>query len=262
MSPRSTPRATHRKSSFYPDDVLDRVIETGGGLPDDGREVEVLSDIDVDGQRVYERAPRRDALRTCLEGGAEQYMRSVRDGAAPTRAMVIRRYAEIESALERCTKVLGPPGKAGSKPDRIGWIVHSELGLELADGEPSLEAVSGWRVQKTAEDLERLLRCATRLREKSENTEPSAPSEAHFGDVPLNELIRWLGHAWFVVFERLPGASVDYDDGTVGGPFIRFVRAALGPLMSDIPTDKALRARIRRVLPSLRSQVNMAKSEK
>ncbi len=262
MSPRSTPRATHRKSSFYPDDVLDRIIKASEGLPDDDREVEVLSDIDVDGQRVYERAPRRDALRICLEGGAEQFMRSVRDGAAPTRAMLVRRYAEIESALKRCIKVLGRSGEAGSKPDRIGWIVRSELGLELAGGEPSLEAVSGWRVQKTAEDLEHLLRCATRLREKSENTEPSAPLEAHSGDVPLNELIGWLGHAWFVVFERPPGASVDNEDGTVGGPFIRFVRAALEPLVSDIPTDKAIRARVRRVLPSLRSPVNMAKSEK
>jgi hypothetical protein len=252
----------NRKSSFYPDDLLDRVIEVGGGLPDDDREVEVLADIDVDGQRLYERAPRRDALRTCLEGAAEQHMRSLRDGAAPTRAMVVRRYAEIESALKRCIKVIGRSGKAGSKPDRIGWIVHSELGLELAGGQPSLEAVSGWRVQKTTEDLEHLLRCATRLREKSENTEPSAPSETQSGDVPLDELIRWLGHAWFVVFERLPGASVNNEDGAVGGPFIRFVRAALEPLMRDIPTDKALRARVRRVLPSLRSQVNMAKSEK
>ena len=32
-----------RKSLFYPDDLLNRVIEAGGGPPDDDREVEVTN---------------------------------------------------------------------------------------------------------------------------------------------------------------------------------------------------------------------------
>jgi hypothetical protein len=257
MSPRSTPRATNRKSSFYPDDVLDRVIKAGGGLPDDDREVEVLSDIDVDGHGVYERAKRREALSLCLEGAAKQYTRAVGGGAVPTPKRLAERYAAIESATHKSIKALGKRWEPGSRPDCIDAIIHSELGLELAGGEPSLEAVSGWLVQELIRDNEKLLRCATRLRKKY-SVKP-ATAKRYSGDVALNELIRRLGHAWFVVFENLPGTSEH--DGTVRGPFIRFIRAALEPLMEEVPSEKALRPRIRRVLPSLRSSESMAKSD-
>jgi hypothetical protein len=229
-----------------------------GGLPDDDREVEVLTDIDLNGHRVYERARRREALRAFLEGAAKYYMRAVSDADAPTPAMLVKRYAAIEKTAQKSIKALVKRPKARFKPDRIDAIVHSELGLELAGGVPSLEAMSGWRVQELIRDNEDLLRCATRLREEY-SEKLTATSKRYSGNVPLNELIRWFAHAWFVVFENLPGTS-EYH-GTEQGPFIRFVRAALEPLMEEVPSAQALRPRIRRVLPSLRSSADMAKSE-
>jgi hypothetical protein len=257
MAERSTSHPTGCNLSFYPGDVLDGVIAAGRGLPDDDREVEVLTDIDPDGHPVYERAKRREALRLCLEGAAKQHRRALGGGAAPTTARLAKRYAAIESAAQKSIKALGKRSQPGSKPDRIDTTIHSELGLELAGGVPSLEAVSGWRVQKLVENMEELLRCAARVRKKYD-MKPSA-TKCHSGDVALNDLIRWLGHAWFVVFENLPGTS--QHDGIVQGPFIDFVSAALEPLVEEVPTPKALRARIRRVLPSLRSSARMAKSE-
>jgi hypothetical protein len=99
--------------------------------------------------------------------------------------MLAKRYAEIESATQRLLKVLGQPGKSHSEPNRIDRLVHSELGLELTGGVPSLEALSGFRVQERIGDLELLRRCATSLRKKSHSVEPTVPpSKRHSGDVP------------------------------------------------------------------------------
>lgn len=259
MAERSTSHSTGCNLSFYPGDVLDGVIAAGGGLPDDDREVEVLTDIDPDGHPVYERAKRREALLLCLEGGAKQYTRAASDGDAPTLARLARRYAAIEKSAQKLIEALCKHWKAGSKPDRIDRIIHSELGLELAGGVPSLEAVSGRRVQQLIRDNEEeVLHCAARLENKYSGK--STPrSKRYSGDAPLNELIRWLGHAWFVVFEKLPGTS-EYN-GDVGGPFIHFVQVALEPVLEKVPSEKALLPRIRRVLPSVRSSASMAKSE-
>jgi transposase len=73
------------KFPIYSDEVLDRIIEAGDGLPEDDREVEVLTEIEQTGKALYKRARRREALRACLEGAAEHYTRSYRSGAAPTQ---------------------------------------------------------------------------------------------------------------------------------------------------------------------------------
>jgi hypothetical protein len=250
MAARSRPRPG-LKFPLYPDEVLDRIIEAAGGLPEDGREVDVLTRIEPTGEKRYERAKGREALRLCLEGAAEQYLTSFRSGPPQTQAMLARRCAEIEKDGQRFLN--GLVGKAQSKPDSITRILRAGLGMELAGGVPSLEALSGMPVQEIIRDVEKLLRCVTRLREKSASLEQSAPTKK---DVALNELMMWLGHAWFLVFEKLPGSSVK--GGTADGPFIRFVCAVLEPLLEGMPTAMALRKRIRDNLPSIRG---MAKSK-
>jgi hypothetical protein len=44
-----------RKGPLYPDEALDRIIEIGGGLPEDDREVEVLAEIEPTGEKLYKR---------------------------------------------------------------------------------------------------------------------------------------------------------------------------------------------------------------
>jgi hypothetical protein len=253
MAPRSRPRSG-LKFPIYSDEVLDRIIEARGGLPEDDREVEVLTGIEPTGKALYKRARRREALRACLEGAAEHYTCFYSGGLGPTQAMLAKRYAEIERAGQQFLEGLGKPAKAPSKPDSITRIVRAELGMELAGGVPSLEALAGMRVQETIRDVEKLLRRVTRLREKSAGVEQTASTKK---DVALNELIRWLGHAYLLVFEEAPGSSVK--DGIVQGPFIHFVRAALEPLLEEVPSSAALRRRIRDHLPSL---LGMAKSQK
>jgi hypothetical protein len=151
---------------------------------------------------------------------------------------------------QRFLERLAKSRRAPSEPDSITRIIRAELGMELAGGVPSLEALSGLPVQEIVQEVEKLLQGVTNIRERSVSARRTEPSNS--GDLPLNELITWLGHAWFVVFEKVPGSSVDKEDGTVGGPFIRFVRAALEPLLEEMPTNNALRLRVRRVLPSFR----------
>jgi hypothetical protein len=242
------------KFPIYSDEVLDRIIEAAGGLPQDDREIEVLTGIEPTGKALYKRARRREALRACLEGAAEHYTCIYRGGLGPTQAMLGKRYAEIEKAGQKFLEGLGKPGKAPSKRDSITRIVRAELGMELAGGLASLEALAGTRVQETIRDVEKLLRCATRLRQKSAGIKHIAPTKK---DVALNELIRWIGHAYLLVFEEAPGASAK--PGAVYGPFIRFVCAVLEPLLEKVPTAAAIRKRIRDNLPSLQG---MAKSQK
>jgi hypothetical protein len=245
MAPKSRPRSG-LKFPIYSDEVLDRIIEAAGGLPEDDREVDVLTGIKPTGQKSYERAIGREALRLCFEGAAEHYTRSYRSSGAPTQAMLAKRYSSAEgAALKLLAALKGKPGKA-SKADRVAPILQTELGLELAGGVPTLEALSGSRAQELIRLLDDCAPCLTRLRKKS----VIKPSKRTSADVALDELIRWLGHAYLLVFQEAPGASVD--DGTVYGPFIGFVRAALEPLLEEVPTSGAIRARMRRVLPSFR----------
>ena len=62
MAPRSRPRPGS-KFPVYRDDVLDRITEAAGGLPHDDREVDILTGIEPTGERRYERAIGREALR-------------------------------------------------------------------------------------------------------------------------------------------------------------------------------------------------------
>ena len=124
--------------------------------------------------------------------------------------------------------------QAGSatEADRLGGLLqNSDIGL--------LEnAVRG------AYHLRDWARAAGELHRRDERT------PRHEGDPALDRLFRELFDVYRMVFEREPGTSIDTRTGEPTGPWVRFVKACLRPILAEaeMPTDTAIRERTRRVM--------------
>jgi hypothetical protein len=79
----------------------------------------------------------------------------------------------------------------------------------------------------------------------------------HTGDRALNDWFGNLAGIWLDVYERVPATSVGAvgtaEEGIGGGPFVRFIQAALRPVLGDTtPDTEAIRSRARRLFPPVK----------
>jgi hypothetical protein len=224
----------------YADDTLDAVIAAAGGLPES--DIEIGSPTGWGGGRMFLRQSRGDALRERLEGAAERYALAMRIAARPSQASMAADYGAVERKLYKALRAVLPPDRAAR------GRLHAALGLGLPDGDirPKIGA------------LLQLHRAARSAHSRKEVKPKKAREERNEGDQALNELMIDLIEIYADVFERRPGTSAGSPEsareGEPGGPMIRFIRAALRPLLSPMPSDKALRSRIERVRGSTSEQ--------
>ena len=235
----------------YSENDLSGIIEAVGRLPDG----------DIEYHSHYEDAvgwitismPRREGLAKMLENAAEAYFIYKCYGQKPTPKQLEEKLKIIETAASKLLSAMslsesidadaplaGVPHlirsalQAGSatEADRLGGLLqNSDIGL--------LEnAVRG------AYHLRDWARAAGELHRRDERT------PRHEGDPALDRLFRELFDVYRMVFEREPGTSIDTRTGEPTGPWVRFVKACLRPILAEaeMPTDTAIRERTRRVM--------------
>lgn len=232
--------------SLYTDDVLDQIIAATADqrphgikeLPED--EIEIGSPTGRTGGETFVRQARRDALRERIEVAVERYLLSTKIQARPSQLTMADDYKAMEANLNRTLMDLLPADRAarGRK--------HATLAMGLRDGDVRR------RIVAVAE-----LHRAARSARKRKRAKPKIPrSKRHPGDQPLDELIADLVVIYEQVFGREAGSSTASGSarGAAGGPMIRFIRAALAPLLAKVPTEHAIRARVAKVMGSTRKK--------
>lgn len=188
MARRSTHFATTgRKSSFYPDDVLDRVIAAAGGLPEG--EVEVA--VHFGGVGLFKRVSRRERLRERLETAALSYTLWADSVRQPTPAMLAEAFADVEVPAEKMLRALLQPRAGRSQPERSQNTLYSALDLEiefLFGRDPVDESL----LAKALQYLWMVHRSARVCRRKYERMGKTPRPKRHIGDVTI-EFVR-QGH--------------------------------------------------------------------
>lgn len=171
---------------------------------------------------------------------AERYALATRIAARPSQASTAIEYKVVHSHLDRALRALLPEDRAARGK------LHAALGMRLRDGDVRQ------RILKLAE----LCRAARSLYRWKEAKPKLSRQEGNPGDRALDDLVADLLAIWVHVFDRKVGTSVrsgsaDGDRDGNAAPMIRFIDAALAPILAVVPSEKAIRARVRRVRRSI-----------
>ncbi len=257
---------------YFSDDDLEAIIRVAGGIPDG--EVIHWRPAEDGSELVPVRLPRRVALKERLESAARCWDVTRQYENMPSPAQTAQAFKKVEGAANALLVALR------LHRHDFGDGVLDNLPRALRDG-LECEAQKDSSVVSVQEDLSNgtftrdldilqpngadLLADAIqgiyRLREWSRvlgsRMSGAAPrTDRHEGDPALGELFREIALVWMDVFGGELRASVaapgGANEGEAGGPTVNFFRASLKPLLGDrTPSDKAIRARIRRLRHSL-----------
>jgi hypothetical protein len=171
----------------------------------------------------------RAALTERLESAARAHQVLNEWQAAPTKKQLADRYRQIEDRAKALLEALGVLSGEVVEVDKMpdGLLIGKP---------PPREAVQG---------VERL-RCWAQDRVAWAEARPATPR--HGSDEALDELVCCMVSIWLDVFARQPGRSVTQETWRHGGPFARFVQAALLPLRgSDTPTEGQIADRLKKL---------------
>jgi hypothetical protein len=172
--------------------------------------------------------PRAVALVERLESAAKAYHLASGFRSSPTPGQLEEFFHRADAAATALLEALGTPmGDPREMPDAIGLYGRPE-----------------------ADDLRAVVRIRQWARGGAAWAErrPAVPS--HEGDPALDEFLECLARLWRDVFDRKPGSGSvhkDKDGNRRGGPFAKFVLAALKPLRACVPTEAEISDRIRKL---------------
>lgn len=229
------PKGLRIGEAFYTDQDIDRIVEAAGPLPDG--EVEhrrpVPDGTGFETVIVF----RREALSDRLESAARAWDIAAQFQTKPTTIQAAESHERIAKCAARLLKALEMP-EAGDLDDMPPAIRYGPM-LAYAEAE-------GQNLDEAVLVVQGILRWSRQAAE--EEMEPRSVS--HEGDTALNALFRSLIRIWVEIFEQkittrettLKGGS------TRAAPTIRFVQAALRPILKDAtPSTESIRDRVRRL---------------
>ena len=264
---------------FYTDDDIGDVIAAVQPveLPSGLIAVEVLN---KDGTKwVKRRFNRRNALALRLETAAHYYAMEAEFQLKPAASELRNALKSIEKAAGRLWDALGLEGK--TEFEDMPQALKSELGAqaeshgERIDGYDDMPPtqwpmkggnyVDYWgraKLRQAVEDVALLRLWARNAKARAAaqvQTNGQRRTTRHSGDKALNDWFGNLAGIWLDVYERLPATSVGAtgraNEGIGGGPFVRFIKAALQPVLGkSTPDDEAIRSRAKRLFPSVKSK--------
>jgi hypothetical protein len=128
-----------------------------------------------------------------------------------------------------------------------------------ADGHSGIDHAPGVALQRCVAAADMLTRLAASAAKRVQHRirRGRQGEEARYrGDVPLRRFVGDLHGIYRDVYDRLPGISRPSRGGEAGGPFIRFVQAALKPLGIQ-KSGEAIAA----LIPGRRRRRRIVKSE-
>jgi hypothetical protein len=257
---------------YYSENDLEAIIRAAGGLPDG--EVDHLRPAEDGSELVPAKVSRRVALKERLESAARYWDIARQYANKPTPPQTAEDFKKIERRANSLLIALQL-----HKHD-FGDDVLEKLPPALRDGFED-EAQKDAGVVSVQEDLSNgtftrdvdilqpngadllvdAIRGVYRLRDWSRargtRTAEAIPHHKRYeADLALDELFKEIALIWTNIFKRelrfSVGAPERPSKGKATGPVVRFFRACLEPLLHEqAPTNDAIRARIRRLLPSL-----------
>lgn len=255
---------------IYTDADIDRIIKAAGLLPEGVLSVEIPH---RDGTKlVKRRLKRRSVLGLRLEDAAQSYFVYAEHQQKPPNSTLRDTFDNIEASASRLWTALGLDGKPDleSMPYALRYELadqaeaHGQRINGYADMPPKTLRIAGeaftdfYGRAKLRQALESiaLLKAWAEAAKKQAGAQVTKNvqnrTSGNTGDRALNDLLRELGRVWSDVYERSPRTSVGGpgtpNEGIASGPFVRFIGAALMPILRDeTPNEDALRARIRRL---------------
>lgn len=237
------------------------IIEAAGGLPEGEIEIEHVIEV------VKVKLPRRDALVAELEALARSYRVLSELKKSPTAKQKAAAFKKIEDAGRDWLAALSLPEgrpKKGNLLDHVPIALTMHLSQYVTPrGGHSWEGER--RMLAVIEGMYRFNEWAGAARRAAEQHPPTERSKRASGDPALDDWIKGLGHVWKDIFNREIGTSVggpgSRSAGQPGGPFIRFVRVCLRPVLQDkTPNEEAIRERVRRLFKRKRHKSTSKKT--
>ncbi len=185
----------------------------------------------------FERFMMRHVLAARLNSAARYYLFNSEWQVAPTKNQLAERYLKIEAAARALLDTLGA---SGGDPDAMpDWLL-----LGWPPGPLSADLRAAARIQQWAQDRRKWA-----LEWVKEG--PKLPS-SHAADEALDEFVCSMAGIWRELFGRQHWRTVNRDrngNRRDGGPFARFVLAALKPLRpNDMPTEQQTADRIKKLV--------------
>jgi hypothetical protein len=257
---------------YFSGDDLEAIIHAAGGLPDG----------EVDHQRAAEDGSgldavivlRRIALKERLESAARYWDITRQYENKPTSTQTAEAFKKIEKFLNGTLTVLqldqhdfgddileklprALRDGLEDQPQKDAGVLSVPGGLVNGQFTRNLDILQPSSADLLMDDIKGVYRLRDRVRAyNSRISERTQHNKRHEGDPYLNALFQHLALIWMDIFEGELRTSVaaqgSKDEGEAGGPLVRFIRACLEPLLADrTPSDKAIRARICRLGPSL-----------
>ena len=257
---------------YFSEEDLKGIIQAAGGLP--GGEVDYQRAAEDGSELVMVRVPRRVALKERLESAARYWDVTRQYENKPTSIQTAEAFKRVERFLNGALTVLQ------LDQHDFGDDILEKLPRALRDGledEAQKDAGAVSVPQELANgqftrnvdilrpngsdllaDAIKGVYCLRNWSQARSSRMPDAtpPTERHEGDPCLDELFQHFALIWMEIFNgelrTSVGAPERTDEGKAGGPLVRFVRAALEPLLhEEAPTDEAIRNRMRRLRSSL-----------
>lgn len=235
------PRGFWVDEVFYSEDALDAIICAVGRLPSGKIECWRLDATGADFESVS--LDRRTALSEKLEKAARWWHAQNDNQTRPTSKQIADRFDGIEKKAAALLKALGTPdGELSQLPEVLRYGTLQAFAAQDLGKYPGQSAAQ--RLEKALTGVTQLRRWASKSKQKYQSQKQIPRKSRHAGDKALNDLIGELNGIYVDVFGKKPGISIN--SGTPTGPFIRYMRASLTPLMGDeTPTDHAIRERWR-----------------
>jgi hypothetical protein len=251
----------------YSDAQLDRIVAAVGGLPDgDYQEYQPTDenaqlddeirafcmDSELKPRERYRAKPRHDVLMERLGRAVWWWDLTQRRKESETFSphQLAARTRRIETAAKQLLTALGADssGSFDAMPDQLIWA----LGDETRPEAEKLAREMGQEfdpprlmLARAISQIINLRKWAERAAKKAEGGGKVAREARHEADKAFDGFVASLAGIYFEVFERRPGCA--RTNNQPAGPFLRFVKACLEPLLGgDMPSDFALEKRIRK----------------
>lgn len=250
------PRGLWIGEVHFSDASLDAIAEAGGGLPEEKIEHWQSDETGAKLEPVW--LDRRTVLSKRLEAAAQWWHVQGDDQTRPTSKQIADRCELIENRAVALLKALGTPdGRLDQMPDALRFGALQAAAATDPEEYPNQPGAE--RLGNAVDGIERLRRWSRSIKSRNRSKKPIPREKRHAGDKALDELFSELTGIYFDVFKRMPRISVgktgSQNEGEPVGPFIRYMRACLTPLMGDVtPSDHAIRERWRRRYKSKRKK--------
>lgn len=231
------PKGLRIDEPFYSDADINHIIDVGGEPPEGKIEHRrpVADGMDFQTVTVH----RREALQARLESAARAWDIEAQFQTEPTVKKMTQRHEQIARYAARMCEALGLP-KGGSIDDVPDAIRYGPM-LAAAEAE-------GGNLDEAVLAVQGILRWSLQAAEQGGGTDRQAP---HEGDPALDGLFRRLIRIWVEIFEQkiTTRETTPKDGPTRAAPTIRFIHAALRPLLKDAtPSTESVRKRVQRIV--------------